>query len=222
MSRAKLATRLSVLCLTASAVAVLTQPTAIAGGTAYRPITALSMGYSDYLKNYDFEGEVDAQNNVDWAVSILAYNGASVDRFKSLLNNQGFGANSTDGKHGRASDGAGYRWDRDAGKKGVTCPAFSTTPHYRVYADGDQYLYNQTYGTYVYASTHRDRDECGGGNKSFYGSEGVEGLIVNKFSYIGQPVYHDYASFYNYEPYRAQGTHIWDNDGNASYVNLRY
>lgn len=215
--------RLAITTIGASLLALALAPAEASAYTAYRQIYALATGDSDYVKNYDFASQYDAQDNVDWPVSILAYNGASIDRFKYLLENQGFGSQSGNDQYGRASDGGeNYRFDGDGGKKGVFCPSNSTTPHYRVYADGDQYLYNTTFGTYVYATTHRDRDECGGGNRSFYDSEGVEGLVVGKFGYLGYPVYHDQYRFYNYNPYRVEGDHIWDNDGNGSYVNLRY
>lgn len=188
--------------------------------TARNPIVAMSMGYSDYLKNYDFISESDRQDNVDWAVSILAYNSASIDRFKGILSTRGFGQISPNGMHGRASDGSGYRWDRDAGQKGITCPIGTTTPHYRVYADGDQYMYNIGFGHYVYATTHRDQNECGFGTTRHYDIERVEGTVVDAFFSASFPVYHDYGNFANYEPYRTQGEHTWDNNGYASYVDL--
>jgi hypothetical protein len=215
--------RLATAVLVGASCGVLLAPAAAsAGGTAYRAPVSISFGSGDYVVNYDFETTGSTgQTNVDWAMSIFAYNGASISKFKSVMDGAGFTGVSSDSKHSRLNDNAGWVWDGDRGKKPIICPAFTTTPHYRVYADSNDYLYNVGYGSYVLATTHRDRDECGGGNKSFYDSERVEGEITAWFGTRGYAVYHDYSSFSNYEPYRAQGTHVWDNDGRASYVNLR-
>lgn len=50
----------------------------------------------------------------------------------------------------------------------------------------------------------------------------MENDIVNILGNAGCATYHDYANFYNREPYEAQGTHVWDNNGMASYLNIGY
>jgi hypothetical protein len=197
---------------------------AFAGGTAWNAPALLDFGQGDYVYNYDFETTTVAQNNVDWAMSIIAYNNASINKFKSTMDNFNYGATSSDAKHASLHDAgntpAGYfEWDNDKGKKIILCPAWNSTPHYRVYADSNDYLYQTGRGAYVLASTHRDRDECGGGNKAFYDSETVEGGITNNLDTY-YTVYHDRYFWNNYEPYRSQGTHIWDNNGYGSYVDM--
>jgi hypothetical protein len=197
---------------------------AVAGGTAYGEPALLDFGQGDYMYNYDFESVDLRRDNVDWAMSIIAYNNASINKFKSKMDTFNYGWTSTDSKHALMHDNGdtppGYfEWDGDRGKKIIECPAFGSTPHYRVYADTNDYLYQTGRGSFVVASTHRDRDECGGGNKSFYDSETVEGGITHNLSSL-YPAYHDRYFWNNYEPYRAQGTHIWDNNGYGSYVDM--
>jgi hypothetical protein len=203
-------------------MALLAPVSLAAAANANRAPLAVTTGYGDYFYNYDFGSTEVRQNNVDWAISLYFYNGASIDRVKSILNGAGYGDYSATGKYGRANDGQGYRWDRDTGKKGSFCNYNRWTGHYRVYADDDQYMYHLDSGTYVVASTHKDQNECGGGDKMHYGSEAVEDRIVERMAGMGYPGYHDYASFYNYEYFRAEGNHVWDNNGRASYIDVHY
>ncbi|GAB3840380.1 hypothetical protein GCM10028799_83670 [Kribbella italica] len=50
------------------------------------------------LVNYDFETENPANNNVDWPITLVFYNGAGVNNVKDQLSNY-FGQFSTDSKH---------------------------------------------------------------------------------------------------------------------------
>jgi hypothetical protein len=204
------------------AMALLAPVSVAAAATANRYPYAIRTGYGDYFYNYDFGSTEVKRDNVDWGISLYFYNGASKDRVKGILEGAGYGSGSFTGKYGRANDGEGYRWDRDTGKKGHFCPRNRATGHYRTYADGDQFLYNMGSGSFVVASTHMDVNECFSGDKMTRGSEAVEDRIVERMAAMGYPGYHDYASFGNYEYFRAEGNHVWDSNGFASYIDVHY
>lgn len=191
--------------------------------TASRSVTSpLALGEGDAIYKYDFNSENAAQNNADWPMSLIVYNGTSVNDLKAVMDQFNYKQGSTGSKYAYLSDGASSRnvfeWDSDNGRKMLSCPSFGEqSPHYRVYADRDDYLDNMTRGPYVMVSTHRDYQECGGGSR-FYDSEVVEGGITSNLAtlYGG---YQDRFDWGNAEPYRAEGNHIWDSNGYGSYIN---
>jgi hypothetical protein len=177
----------------------------------------------DGFRNYDFTNRTVTSTGVDWTVALLFWNNATINRVK----NSGIGPlyDQTGGTmHGRLreSTATGYVWDDDGGRKTTKCPGAPFQPrnarHYRVYADGDDRLYNLDWGYWVYGTTHWDMDECSLWNPAWFGySENAEGWLVSDWvNRTGWGATNDWASFYNSEPFRVQGDHIWDSNGLAS------
>jgi len=181
----------------------------------------------DAFRNYDFTERTVASNRVDWTVSLMFWNNASINRVK----NSAIGPlyDQTGGTmHGRLSDNtnSGYVWDDDGGRKTTKCPGAPFQPrnarHYRIYADGDDRLYNLSWGYWVYGSTHWDMDECSLSNPAWFGySENAEEWLVSDWvDRTGRGAANDWSWFYNSEPYRVAGDHIWDANGYASAFNV--
>jgi hypothetical protein len=177
----------------------------------------------DRFRNYDFRSRTVARDNVDWAVTLMFWNNATINRIK----NSGIGPlyDQTGGTmYGRMREGtvAGYVWDADGGRKTTKCPGAPFQPrearHYRIYADGDDRLYNLSWGFWVFGTTHFDINECSLTQPAFFGySEDAEGRLVSAWnSRTPWPATNDWASFFNAEPFRVQGDHIWDNNARAS------
>lgn len=176
-------------------------------------LTLISIN-EDSFRNYDFSSQTVSASNVDWPVTLLFWNNASVNKAKIWS-----WTGST--MYGRMNDGAGYVWDSDKGTKDSPCPIYGDAHHYRVYAPPTtDRLYNTRWGYYVLATSHIDHNECGFGSYSGY-SDRTEDIVANHFQNMGYAVVHNFASFSNYEPYRVEsGDHVWSNDGYASSVRL--
>lgn len=189
--------------------------------TAYNGITVITWG-NDRWYNYDFNSESASASNVDWAVTLLFRNNATIDNVKSNLGSwTDLYMTSSEGKHGRVSNYYdNWQWDGDKGKKRPLCPAWAMARHYRVYApvtsSGRESMYNSTLGYYVIGTTHKDWDECGGSTRHGY-SEDVEQYIKNEVS-DNTTVQNDYWNLYNNEPYRVEGNHTWANNNWATTV----
>lgn len=177
-----------------------------------------------YIFTYDFQNKEDwGRGNVDWATSLMFYGNASINRVKDILDGNGYGQISTNSMHMPVKDSTNLAvWDDDAGKKGIACPLTGQeTRHYRIYADpATDFLWTEALGGFVVATTHWDANECPNVNTRFYDSEEVEGHIGNTMSGLGYTVSHDFANFFNAEPYRVQGNSTWDNDGYATYIDV--
>lgn len=140
------------------------------GATAAQ--TPYYLGWSgDSFYNYDFLTRSVAQNNVDWPVTVLFTNNATVDGAKCEMDNTApcgdwapLDASSWTDYALYMNDGVGAAWDNDGGKKTTTCPATGDyANHYRIYGIGNLgRLYNTTLGYWVPATTHRDWSECPG------------------------------------------------------------
>ncbi|HXG42859.1 MAG TPA: hypothetical protein VNL95_09060 [Dehalococcoidia bacterium] len=186
-------------------------------GASTTQLTWLYIG-EDRFRNYDFNSQLDSATNVDWPITILFWNNAEVDKVKDFYR---WACCPYPGgaKYAYLNEGFGDVWDSDAGQKGHWCPVFGETPHMRFYADSDDTLYNIYWGYYVLASTHYDVRECGFG-KWHGDSERAEEYFVDVALFFGYAAQHDWAYFWNYEPYREEGNHFWDNNGWASAVNI--
>lgn len=177
----------------------------------------------DHFYNYDFNGEVASAGNVDWAISLVFYNNAEIDKVKNALNPYLPYSNNGE-KDAVVNDGGGYRYDGDRGRKVSPCPPTGWFQHYRVYADGDDRLYNLDYGYWIIGSTHFDyNDGCSGAQHGY--SETAEDWVAY-WSGLVWPgrVFGDYGYLYNYEGYRVETSegrpHIWENNGYATYVSV--
>lgn len=187
-------------------------------------LTLLSLR-EDRWRNYDFTEQTVSSARVDWAVSLMFYNNATINRVKSHLGNEYDQVGSS--QNGRLSDNvnSGYVWDTDGGRKTTLCPGGPGQPnearHYRVYADGDDRMYNLDWGYWVFGSDHYDIDECPGGDPAWFGySENAEGWITWRWRQNGRAAFDDWSWFYNPEPYRVEGDHIWENNGYASALHV--
>lgn len=180
----------------------------------------------DYLRNYDNLSTSAASNNVDWPVTIAFTNNATVDKAKSSMESwsENFDDMSTTPMYMQMTDdgtSGGIRWDQDRGKKVPMCPATGlSSPHYRVYGIGDsERLYNSTVGYWVPATTHRDYNECPPINTHYDDTEAVEQLIADDAA-DNTTVERNRWFFFNAEPYRAEGNHVWDSNGYVTTVRI--
>jgi hypothetical protein len=188
-----------------------------AGEAATASRLALLSIEEDSFRNYDFLSRSVSASNVDWPINLLFWNNAEVDKVKNGLPYAYVGSTM----YARLNDGTGYVWDADGGRKSSPCPILGQATHYRLYADGDDRLYNLTWGYYALASSHFDTRECGPG-KWFGRSEDAEAKIAAaaRARWGASRVAEDSISFENAEPYREEGNHIWLNDGLGTTVSV--
>jgi len=200
-------------------------PTPVHSETANNGITTILFG-NDRWKNYDFYSESARSTNVDWAVSLLFVNNATVDKVKSRLEDwsnlyEHPSSKSMDARMSNYYDQA-WAWDGDKGKKNPICPAWTHSDHVRVYSNttsgGYEHMYNSTLGYYVIATVHRDYNECGGSVGHGYSENAEDRLIsqVNENTIVSP----DHWNIYNREPLRHQGNHYWQGNGLASTVRI--
>lgn len=171
----------------------------------------------DRFYNYDFASRSVSSSNVDWPVGLLFYGNADVNKVKSIY----WGRIPASTMYACIDDGGGWVWDSDMGTKGIVYSSYLNSYvylHMRVYAPNPpDYAYNQYWGKYVIATAHYDQFPL----ESWSGySEYAEHHLASIASGKGYAVYVDWAYFYNYEPYRAEGNHIWLNDGYATAVHV--
>ena len=186
----------------------------------------VSMGSNDYVYNYDFRSKSVSGNNLDWPVTIIFANNAEVEKVKEDLTPYGFGAGGS-AKWGRISDYSisNLAWDGDGGRDENACPIHA---HYRIYAPPDDRLgYNKTYGYFVIATTHQDRNHYGNcpGEDMFGWSEIASNQVhVAAVNAYGQSnVISNTIQMYNAIPashWSHDKTRFWQNDGLAHPVNV--
>lgn len=187
-------------------------------------MTALLFPEEDVIYNYDFTTNRGASyRTVDWGTTLLFYNNDSIEQVK---NDRAVGvayAFVGGTKYGWVDEGGPHPsyYDSDRGIKTDSASCLGDTRHFRIYADGDDRLYNTRLGYWVYATTHKDFNElC----SDYYGdAEGTENDVAARFRNDRHAVYEDYASFFNYEPYhvdRLDSKHRWGSDGKATYINV--
>lgn len=211
--------------ITIAAVAVAATGTWTTAGNA--ATTGTDRYYTLYVNedgfiNYDHTERTASRYRVDWPAALLWWNNASINKVKNSaigpLYDQVGGAKEALLSENRAN---GYVWDSDAGRKTTLCPGAYGQPnhakHYRIYADGDDRLYNMTWGYYAWGTTHYDFYECGGGTARFGHSEAAENYLVSEWNArYGNTGVNDYYNWRNAEPYRVEGDHVWENNGLSS------
>jgi hypothetical protein len=176
----------------------------------------LLMVAEDSFYNYDFTSKTVSSSNVDWPVCLVFYGNADVNKVKNIYWGVTILANTM---YAYLDDGQGFVWDEDRGTKGVVwsnCLNSYVWLHMRVYAPNPpDYLYNIYYGKYVIATAHYDQFPL----ESWSGyTECAEKHLADIAMSKGYTVYQDLFYFYNYEPYRIEGNHIWLNNGYATYI----
>lgn len=211
------------LALTMVAIGAIGMATPATAATAYDGVTVIAFG-NDRWYNYDFNSQSASASNVDWAVTLIFRNNATINKVKSRMDDwTDLSFSSSETKHGRVSNYYdNWQWDGDSGKKRPLCPAWAMARHYRVYAPVTSYdresMYNSTLGYYVIGTTHKDWDECGGSKRHGF-SEDVEQYVKNEVQ-DNTSIQNDYWNIYNNEPYRVQGNHTWENNSWATTVNI--
>ena len=198
-------------------LAILNYPTSALADHSASAVTLLSED-GDYFWNWDFNSESVSPTNVDWPISLLWFNDADVTLVKDIVEWNHVGGE----KHARLKDGPGsYRWDSDRGIKEFQGTCTSTVQHMRVYADGDDRIYNTMWGYYVLATAHYDVNElC---NSSHGWTEDVTANLVDIASAAGYSVVDNDPDldFANYETTGWEGNHYVQSDGYASSVDVQ-
>ncbi len=170
----------------------------------------------DAFYNYDFLSQSASPGNVDWPVCLIFYGNAYVDKVKNIYWGVTIFAYPM---YAYLNDGSGWVWDTDRGTKGIVYSTYLNAYvylHMRVYAPNPpDYMSNSYWGRYVLATAHYDQFPL----ESWSGyTEYAERDLASIASSKGYAVFVDWAYFYNPEPYRAEGNHIWLNDGYATAV----
>jgi hypothetical protein len=172
----------------------------------------------DRFYNYDFLSTQASSSNVDWPVSMLFYGNADINKIKLAL----FGLEViASPMYELLDDGSGWVWDSDRGTKEVHYSYYLNRYvylHMRIYAPSPPDYFNDElgyYGHYVIGTTHYDEYPF----ESWSGySEYAEKDVGLASKAIGWTVFEDHAFFNNPEPFRIEGTHVWDNNGYATFV----
>lgn len=187
------------------------------GAATARSLTLLGFAGNDALYNYDFLSTTASATNVDWTANMMFRNNAEIDKVKAILMPEF--KNEGSAKYALLRDESYYTWDVDHGMKNPNDASCPSNVHMRLYADSDDRMYNLTDGFYIFGTTHIDWLEgCSG--ESFGYSEDAEAAFVSRFRNRGYAVYEDCCYWYNYEPLRYQGSHVWDNNGYTSIVSI--
>lgn len=204
--------------------------TSVAATARAGNLTILQKG-NDRFWNYDFLSERAQRNNVDWPMTVIFIDNATINSTKSKIEDWGndFDGNSTNSMHAKVSNDndSAWQWDGDRGKKTPACPGTLSpgrdwSPHYRVYApttsSGRESMYNVHWGYWNIGSTHRDWYECGG-NTLFERPEANENYLIAEVD-ENTLTQSDLHWFNNHEPYREEGNHIWTSNGYASTIRI--
>lgn len=210
----------AVSCLGLVAVA---QPPPATAGASNLTIVGLD---NDEFWNYDFYGQTVDAGNVDWAIDLVFYNNANINKVKNALNPWYSQTGGPKYEYMRDGPIGTFQWDQDSGRKITGCPPTGWFEHYRVYADpSDDSMYNVYYGYYVIGTTHFDyNDGCSGALAGY--SETAEGWVAQHSgeAWGTNRVFYSCCTLYNAEAFRTETAggipHIWENDGYATYVSV--
>jgi hypothetical protein len=207
--------RRRLVALAGTALVVVTCGVSVALASSTTHLALVTIG-DDTIRNYDFHSQTVSSTNIDWAVSLIFSNNATINKVKSALDNPyDQGATCASPQYGRLDDGAGYVWDTDSGKKTTCCPITGSDYHFRIYADSDDRLgYNATYGYWVFGTTHKDVKECGTG--TWYGDSEVAEQYMRSVKPSGWGMTAEARNMSNPEPARWDGDHYWNNSGYAT------
>jgi len=214
---------------------------ALAGGSAQAHSVG-NLGYvtgsgmnEDGVRNYDFDTQRVASDNVDWPVNLIFFDNASINTVKADLCTHGDLCTGGSTKNGRMDDeapiasGSGcsnWCWDADSGSKTYVCGTVwgydATDVHYRPYSPNPpDRMYNTYWGFYVFASSHWDKHDsslCPG--TSQYGwNEQAEKVIWQDWvdwRGTGAAWNNSPTDGNNYQPKHWAGDNYWDNSGEVT------
>jgi hypothetical protein len=169
---------------------------------------------SDRWYNYDAEQEVHSHTVSDWPITVVFYGSAWVDKVKFTVLGAPFDYPGSTMHQWLQDYPAADIWDDDGGLKTGICDS----DHIRIYADGDDYLYNVDYGMYVLATTHKDVNECSSPQHGW--SEWVEDTVARHVRNKGgnYVVSQNCCWMFNPEPDRWEDNHFWQSSGYATYI----
>jgi hypothetical protein len=189
----------------------------------------LGSGAKVTFYNYDFQHPTQARaNNVDWPVTLIFDNNASISAVKNgmrpmfpydyspIVSPAYFRANR---------GGTGRFWTSSKGQKSHHCSAGTEATHFRIYADPNQggRMYSLGLGYFVVGTSHRDINECAGATQSSAGYPDAASHTVTADARLLNPdwvVTDDVYDTKNAEDFRQEGSHIYENDGLASLINI--
>lgn len=193
--------------------------TAQAGSTT--TFTTIRIG-GDQFYNWDnLSTSCACSTNVDWPVTVIFRQNASVNSAKSAVGLNLFGSPM----YHRGNDGAGWFWDSDGGLKaqfdGAGVSGRPDFYHMRFYAPpSTDYYYNTTWGRYVLATTHIDVDE-GWSSAQFGWSETAEEWFAARLRNRGYSVTEDAYWIANNDSWpsgRWSANYYYLNNGYATFV----
>lgn len=221
---------LSLLYLAGGLVQSLATPTP-ATANSTNNLTTISLGYSDYIFNWDSLDGSTSSKKVDWPVRFIFWDDANINRVKDRLDGCGGDpslspqvCSSSSTKYFRFNDGPETQYfeevDWDGGKKqGVSC---DYDQHIRVYAyDLTGRNYNASLGFYVMGTVHKDL-EGGGCENSYYSAEGEEGWWVTRAGQISGWSVTSGPYLSNYESGRWDTNHWIQSDGYSRKVRVTW
>jgi hypothetical protein len=202
------------------AIAVLLQLSSVAwAGNTAKSLSILAV-HEDRFFNYDFRSTRSTANtNVDWPVTMVFYNDATVNKVKNaywgpVVIGSSMYARMTD-------NGTSWTWDSDRGTKTGGCGSGQVFRHLRVYAPGDgDRMYNIGWGYYVLGTTHYDREECLKSAKYGWSEDAEHYMYTHARNVLRWTASLDYMSFANSEPARWEGNNFWQSDGKATFVRV--
>jgi len=227
-------TRLALAAIVATALSA-----AAALGVSQRAdaVTAWTSAYTvmyineDGFRNWDFHcngtGCID-RTNVDWPMVLLFYNNAEINKVKDNILEPRYdqGGTCASAQYARMSDGHGFNWDGDQGKKTTCCPGAGwpvpdTADHIRFYSAGyasRDRRYNTAWGYWIIASAHQDLREpqCVNSGAWFGYTETAEANVFNYWTNnLGRPAWRNQQNWHNAQN-NDQGNHSVRSNGYAS------
>lgn len=176
----------------------------------------------DRFRNYDFESQVVGTCNIDWPVNFLFWNNADIGKVKDRMATVGYGITGSP-MHETLNEGGGWVWDQDSGRKNEINCFFGDAEHFRIFADGDDRLYNMSWGYYVLGTSHIDHNECDPFGSTWFGaSETAEARIADDARNAWEPsrVNTDAVNFQNHNNWQRSGDHILQSNGYATKVKV--
>jgi hypothetical protein len=192
-----------------------------AQGASTKHLRAIAIRDNSFW-NYDFARKAVSATGVDWPVDLVFRNNADIDKVKAGLDGYMHFHGSPMYARLKDHDGAAT-WAVDGGKKTLLCPVFGQTAyHTRLYADGDERLYNTAWGYYVLGTAHQDHNECSRIGRWSGRSEAAEKFVggISREIWGNQAPSFDRIQMGNQEPYRREGTHVWQNNGLATAISV--
>ncbi|HWM62687.1 MAG TPA: hypothetical protein VNP96_01705 [Solirubrobacterales bacterium] len=215
------------------------------GATSENPLRAYEVRKDRFI-TYDFSEEARNREKVDFPVNLIFGHDADINKVKDAMEETYYfgkrhigpievGASTAYARVNDGPEGNGGEWDADAGRKNAACqhPAQNEPNafHFRVYAPPNtDHFVNQQWGRFIIATSHIDHNECdfiedvGPDTRTWSGySENAEWKIAtDALHYFGaRHVFRDRVYIGNYEPTEEEGAHIWQSNGQATWITVK-